>query len=74
MTANSDFREEGGIGSVASKGVTEGDFRICGKYRGYRRNCGCVARKGVREQGTENRKRKMETEKWGTSGMKSHNE
>src|SRR6202007_2583945 len=64
------YKMAGGIGRGAREGGTGGHFWICGKERGYRRNRGCVARKGVSEE----RKWKMETGKWvrsrGTEGWR----
>jgi len=44
-----EFRE-GVLASVVSKGLAGSDFWMCGKQRSYGRNCGSVARKGVREE------------------------
>src|SRR5229473_2532797 len=47
----------GGVASVASKGVAREGFRICGKYRGYGRNLGSVARKRLSRLLAKGRKR-----------------
>jgi hypothetical protein len=40
----------GGLGSVATTGLRNVSFRICGNGWTYGRILGCVARKGVREE------------------------
>ena len=60
----SDAGHPGGVVSEASKGVAREGFRICGKQRGYGRNLGSVAKKGV---SARSGKWKIEIRKWGSS-------